>query len=66
MIVQDRPENVKRGEEEIFPEKAPDALASGRVKFMAHDFFEPNPVKQADVYWLRAILSVDPIPPVLI
>ncbi|KAK4653881.1 hypothetical protein QC762_511060 [Podospora pseudocomata] len=55
-VVQDRPENVERGEREIFPAKAPDALAAGRVKFMPHDFFTENPVKNADVYWLRGIL----------
>jgi hypothetical protein len=27
----------------------------GRVKFMAHDFFEPQPVKNADVYFFRWI-----------
>ena len=28
----------------------------GRVTFMAHDFFEPQPVKKAKAYFLRAIL----------
>jgi hypothetical protein len=28
----------------------------GRVKFMAHDFFSPQPVKDADVYYLRWVL----------
>ncbi|OAG01873.1 putative Sterigmatocystin 8-O-methyltransferase [Paraphaeosphaeria sporulosa] len=28
----------------------------GRVKFMAHDIFSPQPVKNADVYYLRWIL----------
>ncbi|KAI1367012.1 S-adenosyl-L-methionine-dependent methyltransferase [Xylaria arbuscula] len=55
-VIQDRPENVNRGEHEIFPKEAPEALATGRVKFQAHDFFTPNPVKDADVYWLRGIL----------
>ena len=55
-VVQDRSENVKQGETEIFPCEAPDALASGKVTFMAHDFFHENPVKGADVYWLRGIL----------
>ncbi|KAI4098278.1 MAG: hypothetical protein LQ339_006537 [Xanthoria mediterranea] len=54
-VVQDRVENVKQGEE-IFPREAPDAIPSGRVRFMAHDFFQENPVKGADVYWLRGIL----------
>ncbi|KAL8784354.1 MAG: hypothetical protein Q9213_004006 [Squamulea squamosa] len=55
-VVQDRLENVKQGETEIFPCEAPDAIPSGRVTFMAHDFFHENPVKSADVYWLRGIL----------
>ncbi|KAL8850368.1 MAG: hypothetical protein Q9221_004688 [Calogaya cf. arnoldii] len=55
-VVQDRLENVKQGEEEIFPREAPDAIPSGRVKFMAHEFFQENPVKGADVYWLRGVL----------
>jgi hypothetical protein len=54
--VQDRLENVERGEREVYPKEAPDAVPSGRVKFQAHDFFEPNPVKNADVYWLRGIM----------
>ncbi|CAN9179538.1 unnamed protein product [Alternaria sp. RS040] len=55
-VVQDRPENVERGEHEVYPKEAPDAVSSGRVTFQAHDFFQPNPVKNADVYWLRGIL----------
>lgn len=55
-VVQDRPENVIRGEHEIFPREAPDALSSRRVSFMAHDFFQENPIKGADVYWMRGIL----------
>ncbi|KAI4225567.1 MAG: hypothetical protein L6R36_003818 [Xanthoria steineri] len=55
-VVQDRLENVQQGEEDIFPREAPDAIPSGRVRFMAHDFFQENPVKGADVYWLRGIL----------
>ncbi|EAS33659.3 O-methyltransferase [Coccidioides immitis RS] len=55
-VVQDRLENVEQGETEIFPREAPDAIRNGRVKFMAHDFFQENPVKNADVYWLRGIL----------
>lgn len=55
-IVQDRPENVERGEKRVYPLEAPEAISSGRVKFMAHDFFNPNPIKNAEVYWLRGIL----------
>ncbi|KAK2834889.1 hypothetical protein FQN49_006815 [Arthroderma sp. PD_2] len=55
-VVQDREENVRQGETEVFPREAPDALLSKRVEFMAHDFFQENPVKGAEVYWLRGIL----------
>ena len=55
-IIQDRPENVEKAEKEIFPREYPDAISSGRVTFMAHDFFTPNPVKGADIYWLRGIM----------
>lgn len=55
-VVQDRAEVLKQAQEEIWPTQAPDALIDGRVTFMVHDFFEPNPVKGADVYWLRGIM----------
>lgn len=48
-IIQDRPEVI---------ETAPtlgEGLA-GRVSFQAHDFFTEQPVKNADVYFLRWIL----------
>jgi O-methyltransferase domain len=44
----------------IWPQEAPEALANGRVTFMEHDFFQPNPVKDAEVYWLRYVLYVTP------
>ncbi|KAG6909442.1 hypothetical protein DXG01_000427 [Tephrocybe rancida] len=34
----------------------PDALTTGRVKLQVHDFFQPQPVKGADVYFLRMIM----------
>lgn len=49
-IVQDLPETVKEGER-ILPEEL-----QGRITFMAHDFFTPQPVKGADVYLFRFIL----------
>lgn len=55
-VVQDRPEVIKQAKEEIWPQEAPSAVKEGRVTFMEHDFFEPNPVKGADVYWLRGVL----------
>ncbi|KAE8146903.1 S-adenosyl-L-methionine-dependent methyltransferase [Aspergillus avenaceus] len=55
-VIQDRAENVKIGETEVFPRQAPGAISSGRVRFQIHDFFDVNPIKGAAVYWLRGIL----------
>ncbi|KAH9225206.1 hypothetical protein K456DRAFT_1755521 [Colletotrichum gloeosporioides 23] len=55
-IVQDRPEVISQGKNEVFPIHAPWALKDDQVTFMDHDFFQPNPVVGADVYWLRRIL----------
>ena len=49
-IVQDRPAVAKLGRE-----KLPSELTD-RVSFMEHDFFTEQPVKHADVYFLRWIL----------
>lgn len=49
MIVQDLPEIVAAGEATL-----PDELG-GQVKFMAHDFFTPQPV-EANIYMLRFVL----------
>jgi hypothetical protein len=49
-IVQDQPAVVAEG-----TDKLPKEL-QGRVSFMAHDFFEEQPVHGADVYLLRWIL----------
>lgn len=40
----------------VWPKENPAALAEKRVEFCPHDFFEENPVKGADVYWLRYIM----------
>lgn len=49
-IVQDLPEVVTQASRNI-----PGNVAE-RVRFMAHDFFKPQPVHGADVYFLRWIL----------
>lgn len=49
-IVQDFPDTIKEGEALL-----PEHLRS-RVTFMSHDFFTPQPVKGADVYFFRWIL----------
>ena len=50
LIVQDLPGTVKEGET-LLPESL-----KGRVTFMPHDFFNEQPVKNADVYFFRFIL----------
>ncbi|EIM83960.1 S-adenosyl-L-methionine-dependent methyltransferase [Stereum hirsutum FP-91666 SS1] len=37
-------------------EEDPEALASGRVMLQAHDFFQPQPVKDAAVFFMRVVL----------
>ncbi|KAL8861120.1 MAG: hypothetical protein Q9178_002334 [Gyalolechia marmorata] len=55
-ILQDRGPVLHIAESTVWPRENPTALANKRVKFMQHDFFSPNPVHGADVYWLRSIL----------
>ncbi|EXJ93212.1 hypothetical protein A1O3_01769 [Capronia epimyces CBS 606.96] len=49
-IVQDLPNTAEQGR------KLLSAELQGRVSFMAHDFFNVQPVKDADVYFMRYIL----------
>ncbi|PMD30938.1 S-adenosyl-L-methionine-dependent methyltransferase [Hyaloscypha variabilis F] len=55
-VIQDKDEFLRQGKEEVWPKLAPEALSSGRVSFSTHDFFKPNIVKGAEVYWLRYIM----------
>ncbi|KAK0669813.1 putative methyltransferase [Cercophora samala] len=55
-VVQDRAPVLQQAETEVWPKEHPKALQSGKVKFWPHNMFEPNPVKGADVYWLRYIM----------
>jgi hypothetical protein len=48
-IIQDLPGTVESGALQLDPELRP------RVTFMPHDFFQPQPVKDADVYFFRFI-----------
>lgn len=49
-VVQDQP-CVIRGCQELLPEKL-----RGRISFQEHDFFKPQPVVGADIYFMRCIL----------
>ncbi|RYP38827.1 hypothetical protein DL767_002431 [Monosporascus sp. MG133] len=55
-VIEDRAPVLKQGETEVWPREHPAALKEGRVQFVEHDFFEENPIKEADVYWLRYII----------
>lgn len=48
-MVQDLPSVVAGG-----PDAVPEELRD-RVTFMAHDMFDPQPVKDADVYFFRSV-----------
>jgi hypothetical protein len=48
-IVQDLPGTVESGASQLEPE------LRSRVTFMPHDFFQPQPVKDADIYFFRFI-----------
>ncbi|ORY66775.1 S-adenosyl-L-methionine-dependent methyltransferase [Leucosporidium creatinivorum] len=56
IIVQDRPEVIKREAKSVWEKSNPSALASGQVQLTAHDFFAPQPVNGAEVYLMRYIL----------
>lgn len=47
---------ISQAEMKIWPKENPSAIAENRVSFMSHDFFTPNPVKGADIYYLRSVL----------
>ncbi|KAH9942953.1 S-adenosyl-L-methionine-dependent methyltransferase [Amylocystis lapponica] len=55
LIVQDRPQVIEQAEV-VWLRELPDAYNSGRVKLMAHDFFKEQPIKGAEVYFMRYIL----------
>ncbi|KAF2172651.1 hypothetical protein M409DRAFT_62405 [Zasmidium cellare ATCC 36951] len=55
-IVQDLPESVSTARTAFEADHRLDASVKGRISFMDHDFFGPQPVKDADVYLLRMII----------
>ncbi|KAL4900543.1 hypothetical protein BDW74DRAFT_182629 [Aspergillus multicolor] len=55
-VVQDRGPVLKQAQTDVWPAENPQALKEQRVQFVEHNFFEANPVKGADIYWLRYIL----------
>lgn len=55
-MLQDRGDAIEKARSEVWPHENAAALASGRIEFVVHDFFDVNPVRGADVYWLRYVL----------
>ncbi|KAF7377776.1 4-O-methyltransferase 1 [Mycena sanguinolenta] len=42
--------------EKFWAESAPELIESGRVKLQVHNFFEPQPVKDAAMYFMRVVI----------
>ncbi|KAJ7353173.1 O-methyltransferase [Mycena albidolilacea] len=53
-VIQDRASVIIEGKE-YWDKELPGASASGRVSFQEHDFFSPQPVKDADIFLLCRI-----------
>ncbi|OTA52207.1 S-adenosyl-L-methionine-dependent methyltransferase [Hypoxylon sp. EC38] len=56
VVIQDRAPVLEQAQRDVWPKENPAAVQSGRVKFTPLDFFQLNPIKHADVYWLRYVL----------
>lgn len=54
-VLQDRRPTIAQARE-LWQREMPDAVMSGRIQMMAHDFFAPQPVANADVYLMRYVL----------
>ncbi|KAK2462797.1 hypothetical protein APHAL10511_005188 [Amanita phalloides] len=54
-VVQDRPVVVAMGEK-AWKVQCPALLENGTVKFQVHDFFTPQPIRDAAVFLLRVVL----------
>ncbi|KAK7040156.1 hypothetical protein VNI00_009962 [Paramarasmius palmivorus] len=54
-VVQDLPPVISEAQK-FWESQAPEALSSGKVKLQVQSFFEPQPEKNAAVYFLRLVL----------
>jgi len=54
-IVEDRPSTIQQAEV-VWMREYPEAIQTGRVKLLPHNFFSEQPIKGADVYFMRWIL----------
>lgn len=55
-IVQDLPEAVDTARQSFDTDTSIDPAIKSRISFMSHDFFQPQPVVDAHVYFLRMII----------
>ncbi|KAH9484888.1 4-O-methyltransferase 1 [Psilocybe cubensis] len=56
IVIQDTPIVLTEGATQFWARELPEALASGRVSFQVHDFFTPQPIKNASVFLLKQIM----------
>lgn len=54
-IVQDLPESVATARKDFAANHTIDPSVKSRITYMDHDFFGPQPVKDADIYFMRMI-----------
>jgi hypothetical protein len=54
-VVQDLPAIIENEAPPFWEERLPAMIANGKVKLQGHSFFNPQPVKNADVYFMRFI-----------
>ncbi|KAL0564998.1 hypothetical protein V5O48_017036, partial [Marasmius crinis-equi] len=55
LVVQDLPGFIEKGKE-LWTQRLPEALSSGRVALQAHDFFTPQPEQDATIFLLRHVV----------
>ncbi|KAI0064466.1 S-adenosyl-L-methionine-dependent methyltransferase [Artomyces pyxidatus] len=55
-IVQDLAKVVDDPGQKFWQERSPQSISSGAVTLQAHSFFDPQPVKNAAVYFMRLVL----------
>ena len=58
-------ERIYRQSTQYWNQLEPTAIRDGRVTIQAHDFFAPQPVEDADIFLLRAVLHNWPNPKVI-
>jgi hypothetical protein len=61
-VIQDLPKIIESETPKYWQQHWPEFVSQGKVKFQAHDFFTPNPVKNASVFFMRMITHDWPKP----